>query len=355
MPSLPHLGRVGNSLAPKKLASNASASRRSSSISASGAATSAASSAMGVAKSAVAVASSAVTAAGNLAADGVSAAGSAATAAGNLAMGSVSAAGDLVLRKPKRRSTAAQNIRSLPPLAPEASFSRGGTHLEPLGGHSDQSLDNRLHTHHPALCRWIFEEARHLHTERASYQARQLDASERLSPEMRSVVFREVLTDVWAATRNCYNAYHAAEVLAEAGPCHAAKRTKQEAKQKRMRRIRAKVLAAGTFCKLLSTLKKDNENAEAFWKQCFDGLGSCSITSAAFGIASRSLGLASYRKSPAPPAGSASMAVRMFRQLSRAKIDVDEKPHEPRAPKKKSKKVSRKWVPSLPGRRASAP
>lgn len=165
------------------------------------------------------------------------------------------------------------------------------------------------------------------------------------------------MTDIWAATRNCYNAYHAAEVLAEAGPRHAAKRTKQEAMQKRMRRIRAKVLAAGAFCKLLKRLQEDNENAEAFWKQCWgDGLGSCSIATAAFGIASRSLGLASYRKSP--PCGSASMAARMFRQMSRAKIDVDEQPCETKeAPKKKkSKKASRKWVPPLPGlRRGSAP
>merc|ERR1711959_230729 len=99
-------------------------------------------------------------------------------------------------------------------------------------------------------------------------------------------------------------------------------RTAREAKEKRMRRIRAKVIAAGAFARMLRRLQEEEESAELMWKKCFEGLGSMSVNSVAFARqATRSLGLGSWRLGGAP-CGSASKAARVFRQRSQARMEA---------------------------------
>jgi len=134
-----------------------------------------------------------------------------------------------------------------------------------------------------ALIRWIFEEARMRHVGRSSYQARQEDddasAQKQVGKGLSSVIFREVCSDVMAATRKCCKAYRACQFLRTAVPEPRHLRRDLELKTA----IQAKSFAVGVLCKMLQDVREKGDDAERMWQSCVDGLASKSLNSRVFG------------------------------------------------------------------------
>lgn len=167
---------------------------------------------------------------------------------------------------------------------------RPHTKLPRLSLEGSEASRPTMALHNVGLIRWIFEEARSRHVARPSYQARQHDLTR--EKYMHCVILREVCADIRSATRGCCKAYRALKILNQAAL------DKKESKDRiacNLRLVRRKLLVAGLLCKMLCKVREDNERAELMWKTCCDGLGSFSVSSAAFGC--RSLGLQSFRPS----------------------------------------------------------
>jgi len=157
-----------------------------------------------------------------------------------------------------------------------------------------------------ALIRWIFEEARKRHVGRSSYQARQEDTSAtRKSGGLSSVVFREVFSDVLAATRNCCKAYRACQLFRAEAPEPMHLKVDLELKTA----MQTKAFTVGVLSKMLQDAREKGGDAELMWQACFDGLASQSLTGKAFG--SRNIALRSCRSQVSMP-GCASLSSVVF-------------------------------------------
>jgi len=167
--------------------------------------------------------------------------------------------------------------------------------------------------HNVGLNRWIFEQARIIHLDRPSYQARQSDP--RREAGMHWVILREVCADVMSATRKCCNAYRLVECLSEA----AGKR--QDSRSRawyNIMRLKPKLFAVGVFSKMLGKIRTDDDEAEKMWSQCAAGL-SASLSICAKAFASRSRGLSSMRGGNRP-CGSISNSLRKYRRSNSYRI-----------------------------------
>jgi len=191
-------------------------------------------------------------------------------------------------------------------------------HLPHLSLEGPKSERPALSLHNCGLVRWVFEEAKLMHTSRAEYEARKSDTTR--DPGMNMVIFREVCTDILSATRLCCNAYRAVESLSEL----AAERKEADARkaagekaaaQKRLlialrfQKVRRKMFAFVSFAKMLRRMRDDSSSAEQMWKQCFAGLGSMSLGVSSKALASRSIGLRAFQG-----CGSISLGLRKYRK-----------------------------------------
>jgi len=266
-------------------------------------------------------AASNVSAAANAAASNASAsAGSVASSMSAVVSASVAAASSAVatgrrsLGRPRRRMSLPAPLQR-PHSPPVRRLSVPAVMREPSSHLSDQlphlalegPAEERppLSLHNCGLIRWIFEEAKTIHTARPEYQARQCDTTREDNMHMK--IFREVCTDVMAATRQCCNAYRAVESMSEAAARRRESRVPRLAKW--LQKVKGKLFAAATLAKLLAQMREDSAKAELMWKQCCDGLGSLSLNSKAF--ASRSLGAQSFR-----PCGNISLSLRKYRRAT---------------------------------------
>jgi hypothetical protein len=191
-------------------------------------------------------------------------------------------------------------------------------HLPHLSLEGPKSERPAMRLHNCGLVRWVFEEAKHMHTSRAEYEARKSDTSR--EPGMLMVIFREVCTDLLLATRRCCNAYRAVESLTELAAERKEAAAREAASQKaaaqkrllialRFQKMRRKVFAIVMFSKMLRRIRDESSNAEQMWKQCFDGLGSMSLGVSSKALASRRFGLRAFQG-----CGSISLSLRKYRQ-----------------------------------------
>lgn len=173
-----------------------------------------------------------------------------------------------------------------------------------------------------ALIRVIYEDARRRHTERTSFQARQDGCCDFVA----RTVLLEVLQDVLAATRGVCGGYRMGLCLAE----HATQKSQARA---RAFRIRAKIMAMGSFLLLLKQsreLRPPTPGADQQWQSLLDSVvtasvGLCSRGAQAIRSGLNSQGLRSWRPSGCS-SGKLSEGLRSLRLSPRAPM-----PKSPRA------------------------
>lgn len=123
-----------------------------------------------------------------------------------------------------------------------------------------------------AVTRHIFDEARKLHRERLTFQARS-ETSER-NLELAHVVWTEVVTDVRTATRRWLAAMKMVRHMQDGAADKFARRalTAESAREKLMK-VKPKICAVEKVCELF-TASKDRSSAETMWQALRAGIAS---------------------------------------------------------------------------------